>query len=49
MRIINEMQMTRLISGRKPNIVLINKKKRTCQLEVFTIPADHRVRMKVER
>ena len=34
------------IPARTPDLVLINKKKKTCQLVDFAVPADHRVKMK---
>ena len=34
------------ILARRPDLVLINKKKRTCQLMDFAIPGDHRVKIK---
>ena len=35
-----------LILARKPNLILINKKKRTCHQVDFAIPADHRIKIK---
>ena len=45
-----QMQTDHLIPSRRPDFVLINKKKkrrreRTCQVD-FTVPADHRVKIK---
>ena len=34
------------IPAGRPDLVLINKKERTCQLVDFAVPADHRVKMK---
>ena len=38
--------MDRLISARWPDLVIVNKKKRTCQIVDFSILADHRVKIK---
>ena len=35
-----------LNSARKPGLIIINKKKRTCKIVDFTIPADHRIKLK---
>ena len=40
------MQTDHLIPARRPYLVLINKKKRTCHLVDFAIPADHQVKVK---
>ena len=39
-------QIDHQIPNRRPNLVLINKEKRTCYLADFTIPANHRMEMK---
>ena len=41
-----EIQMDHLISARRPDLVIINKKKRTCRIVDFAVPADHRVNLK---
>ena len=41
-----EIQTDHLITARRPDLVLINKKKRTCHFVDFAVPADHRVRLK---
>ena len=41
-----EIQTDHLISARRPDLVIINKKKRTCQTEDFAFSADHRVKLK---
>ena len=41
-----EIQMNQLIQARRPDIVLINQKKRTCYQVNFAIPADKRVKIK---
>ena len=41
-----EVQTDHLIPARRPDLVLFDKKKRTCHLEDFAVPADHRVKMK---
>ena len=40
------MQTDNLFSTRRPDLVIVNKKKRTCQIVDFAVPADHRVRQK---
>ena len=35
-----------LISIRPPELVEVNKKKRTCWIVDFAIPADHRIKLK---
>ena len=35
-----------LISARGPDLIIINKKKRTCKIVHFTVPADHRIKLK---
>ena len=43
-------QMDHLISARIPDFIIINKKKKKkkkiCQIVDFTIPADHRIKLK---
>ena len=41
-------QTDRLISARRPDLVIINKKKkkRTCKIVDFAVPVDHRVKLK---
>ena len=34
------------ISARRPNLIIINKKKRTYKIEDFTIQADYRIKLK---
>ena len=41
-----EIQTDHLISARRPGRVLINKKKRICNLVDFSVPMDHRVKIK---
>ena len=41
-----EIQGDDSIYARRPDIVAINKKKRTCCLVDFAVPADHRVKVK---
>ena len=36
-----EVQMNHLIPARRPDLVVINKKKRTCSLVDFDVLADH--------
>ena len=35
-----------LISARRPDLIIINKKKRTCRIVDFAVPADHRIKLK---
>ena len=35
-----------LISARRPDLMIINKKKRTCKIVNFAILADHRIKLK---
>ena len=41
-----EIQTDHLITARRPDLVLINKEKRTCHIVDFAVPADHRVKLK---
>ena len=41
-----EIQTDHQIRDRKPDQVLINKKKPTCRLVGFTVPEDHKVKIK---
>ena len=35
-----------LISARRPDLIIINKKKRTCKIVNFAVLADHRIKLK---
>ena len=35
-----------LISTRRPDLIIIKKKKRTCKIVEFAVPADHRIKLK---
>ena len=35
-----------LISARRPDLIIINKKKRTCKIVDPAVPADHRIKVK---
>ena len=35
-----------LISARRPDLIIINKRKRTCKIVDFAVPADHRIKLK---
>ena len=35
-----------LISVRRPDLIIINKKKRTCKIVDFAVPADYRIKLK---
>ena len=41
-----EIKTNHLISFRRPDVIIINKKKRTCWIVDFAVPADHRVKLK---
>ena len=41
-----EIQSDYLISARRPNLIIINEKERTCVFVKFAVPADHRVKLK---
>ena len=35
-----------LISARRPDLVILNKKKKICKIVDFAVPADHRIKLK---
>ena len=37
---------TYIISAKQPHLVIISKKKRSCRIVDFAVPADHRVKLK---
>ena len=39
-------QTDHLISARKPDLIIINKKKRTCKIVDFAVLTDHRIKLK---
>ena len=39
-------QTDHLIAARRPDLTIINKKKRTCKIVDFALPADHRIKLK---
>ena len=39
-------QTDHLISARRPDLIIINKKKRTCKIVDFAVPADLRINLK---
>ena len=41
-----DIYMDHLISARRPDLILIYKKKRTCKIVDFAIPANHRIKLK---
>ena len=41
-----EIHTDHLISARRPDLIIINKKKRTCKIVDFAVPADHRIKLK---
>ena len=41
-----EIQTDHRISARRPDLIIINEKERTCRIVDFAIPADHRVKLK---
>ncbi len=41
-----EIQTDHLISARRPDFIIINKKQRTCRIVDFDVAEDHRVKLK---
>ena len=41
-----EIQTDHIISARPPDLIIINKKERTCRIVDFAVLADHRVKLK---
>ena len=41
-----DIHMDPLISARRPDLIIINQKKRTCKIVDFAVPADHRIKLK---
>ena len=39
-------QTDHLIPAKRPDLIIINKKKRTCKIVDFAVPADHRIKQK---
>ena len=39
-------QMDHLIPARRPDLMIIHKKERTCKIVDFSVPADHRIKLK---
>ena len=39
-------QTDHLIPARKPDLIIINKKKRTCKIVDFAVSADYRIKLK---
>ena len=39
-------QTDHLIPARRPDLIIINKKERTCKIVDFAVPADHRIKLK---
>ena len=40
-----DIQTDHLISARRPDLLIINKKKRICKIVDLTVPADHRINL----
>ena len=40
-----DVQTDHLISARRPDLIIINKKKRTCKIVDFAVPADYRIKL----
>ena len=38
--------MDHLISARRPDPIIVNKKKRTYKIVYFAVPADHKIKLK---
>ena len=41
-----DIQTDHLISARRPDLIIINQKKRICKIVDFAVPADHRIKLK---
>ena len=41
-----DVQTDHLISARRPDLIIINKKKITCKIVDFAVPDDHRIKLK---
>ena len=41
-----KIQTDLLISAKRPDLIIINQKKRTCRIVDFAVPANHRVKLK---
>ena len=41
-----DIQTDHLISARRPDLIIINKKKKTCKIVDFADPADYRIKLK---
>ena len=41
-----DMYTDHLISARRPDLIIINKKKRICRIVDFAVQADHRIKLK---
>ena len=41
-----EVQTDHHIEARRPDLIIVDKEKKTCQIVDFAIPGDHRVEMK---
>ena len=41
-----DVQTDHLISARRPNLIIINTKKRICRIVDFAVPADRRIKLK---
>ena len=39
-------QTDHLIPARRPDLIIINKRKRICKIVDFAVPADHRINLK---
>ena len=39
-------QTDHLIPAKRPDLIIMNKKKRTCKIVDFAVPADHRIKLK---
>ena len=41
-----EIQTDHLIPARQPDLIIINKKERTCRIVVFAVPVNYKVKLK---
>ena len=41
-----DIQTDHLIPARRPDLIIINKRKRICKIADFAVPVDHRINLK---
>ena len=45
-KLLCDIQTDHLIPARRPDLIIINKKKKVCKIVDFAVPADHRINLK---